>query len=146
MKVSRLIGNTLDITEQENAAQELRRRKAYLEQGEALSHTGSFGWNLATGELIWSDETFRILSYEPTAKPTLDFVFKRVHPEDLSLVQRVIENAKAGRAWISNIGSYCPMTRLSMSMSLRRPLTSRLSQRDRVRRNGDGCHGEKEGV
>jgi PAS domain S-box-containing protein len=97
-KVTRLIGNTLDITEQENAVQELRRRKAYMDQGEALGHTGSFGWNLATGELIWSDETFRILGYERTAKPTLDFVFKRVHPEDLSLVQRVIENAKAGES------------------------------------------------
>ena len=97
-KVTRLIGNTLDITEQENAVQELRRRKAYMDQGEALGHTGSFGWNLATGELIWSDETFRILGYERTSKPTLDFVFKRVHPEDLSLVQRVIENAKAGES------------------------------------------------
>jgi PAS domain S-box-containing protein len=97
-EVARLIGNTLDITEQENAVQELRRRKAYMDQGEALGHTGSFGWNLATGELIWSDETFRILGYERTAKPTLDFVFKRVHPDDLSLVQRVIENAKAGES------------------------------------------------
>jgi PAS domain S-box-containing protein len=97
-KVTLLIGNTLDITEQENALQELRRRKAYMDQGEALGHTGSFGWNLATGELIWSDETFRILGYERTAKPTLDVVFKRVHPEDLSLVQRVIENAKAGES------------------------------------------------
>jgi formate hydrogenlyase transcriptional activator len=97
-KVTRLIGNTLDITDQENAVQELRRRKAYTDQGEALGHTGSFGWNLATGELIWSDETFRILGYERTAEPTLDFVFKRVHPEDLSLVHRVIENAKAGES------------------------------------------------
>jgi PAS domain S-box-containing protein len=97
-KVTRLIGNTLDITEQENAVEELRRRKAYMDQGEALGHTGSFGWNLATGELIWSDETFRILGYERTDKPTLDFVFRRVHPEDLSLVHRVIENAKAGES------------------------------------------------
>src|SRR5437870_10493384 len=42
-KVMRLIGNTLDITEQENAVQALRRRKAYMDQGEALGHTGSFG-------------------------------------------------------------------------------------------------------
>src|SRR4029077_14470600 len=98
-KVVRVIGNTLDITEQENAARELRRREAYREQAEAFSHTGSFGWNLSTGELVWSDETFRILGYELTAKPTLDFVFKRVHPEDLSLVQRAIENAKAGESF-----------------------------------------------
>src|SRR6266446_6314570 len=68
-KVSRLIGNTLDITEQENAVQELRRRKAYMDQGEALGHTGSFGWNVATGEIIWSDETFRILGYDRNTTP-----------------------------------------------------------------------------
>ena len=78
--------------------EQLRRREAYREQAEKLSHTGSFGWNLSTGELIWSDETFRILGYEPTVNPTLDFVFNRVHPDDLLLVQRVIENAKAGES------------------------------------------------
>lgn len=97
-KVARLIGNTLDITERANTARQLRRREAYREEAEALSHTGSFGWNLSTGELIWSDETFRILGYESTVNPTLDFVFKRVHPDDLLLVQRVIENAKAGES------------------------------------------------
>jgi PAS domain S-box-containing protein len=95
-KVVRLMGNTLDITKQENAVQELRRRKAYMDQGEALSHTGSFGWNLSAGELIWSDETFQILEYDRNTKPTVDHIFKRTHPEDLTMVRRVIENAKRG--------------------------------------------------
>src|SRR4029077_17191092 len=97
-RLKKYIGTAIDVTEQEIATQELRRREAHREQAEALSHTGSFGWNLATGELIWSDETFRILGYEPTTQPTLDFIFRRVHPEDLSLVHRVIENAKAGKS------------------------------------------------
>src|SRR5260370_923427 len=84
-RLKKYVVTAIDVTEQETATQELRRREAYREQAEALSHTGSFGWNLSTGELIWSDETFRILGCELTAKPTLDFVFKRVHPEDLSL-------------------------------------------------------------
>src|SRR5262249_27873293 len=74
----------------------LQRRRAILEQAEALSHTGSFGWNLATGELVWSDEEFRILGYEPTVKPTLDLALKRIHPDDLSLVRRMMEKAKSG--------------------------------------------------
>src|SRR5260370_10713281 len=94
-KLKKYIGSALDVTEHELLTQELQRREAYLAEAQRLSHTGGFGWNLATGELVWSDETFRILGYEPTTQPTLDFVFKRVHPEDLSLVQRVIENAKA---------------------------------------------------
>src|SRR5437660_2532134 len=123
-KVSRLIGNTLDITEQENAVQELRRRKAYMDQGEALGHTGSFGWNLATGEIVWSDETFRILGYEPTTQPTLDFVFKRVHPEDLSLVHRVIENAKAGESLDFEHRLLLPDGSVKHVHVIARPLTS----------------------
>ena len=57
-RVARLIGNTLDITEQARLTAELRQREAYLAQAQALSHTGSFGWNLSTGELIWSDKLF----------------------------------------------------------------------------------------
>lgn len=95
-KVVRLIGNTLDISEQENAVRELRRRKAYLEQAEELSHTGSFGWNLATGELVWSEENFRILGYERAVTPTLDLILERVHPDDRPLVQGAIENVKKG--------------------------------------------------
>ena len=65
-KVMRLIGNTLDITEQENATRELQRSEAYLAEAQRLSHTGSFGWNLYTGEIIWSAETYRIFEYDRT--------------------------------------------------------------------------------
>jgi hypothetical protein len=56
-KVARLMGNTLDITERQRMTEELRRRAAYLAQAQALSHTGTFGWNLSSEELFWSDET-----------------------------------------------------------------------------------------
>ena len=92
-KVSRFIGTLMDITEQEQMTQELRRREAYLAQAQALSHTGSFGWNVSTGDLYWSDETHQILEYKRSVKPTLELVFKRVHPEDLAAVQETIESA-----------------------------------------------------
>jgi PAS domain S-box-containing protein len=123
-KVVRLIGNTLDISEQEDATRQLRRREAYREQAEALSHTGSFGWNLSTGELIWSDETFRILGHEPTVNPTLEFVFKRVHPDDLLLVQRVIENAKAGESLDFEHRLLLPDGSVKHVQVIARPLTS----------------------
>jgi PAS domain S-box-containing protein len=95
-RLKKYVGTAIDVTDQEIATQELRRREAYREQAEALSHTGSFGWNVSTGELVWSDEHFRILGYEPTVKPTLDLALKRIHPEDLSFVQRMMEKAKSG--------------------------------------------------
>jgi transcriptional regulator with PAS, ATPase and Fis domain len=80
-------------TEQEELSQELRRRKACLMQAEALSRTGSFGWNVSTGECYWSDEIFRILEYERTVKPTLELLFKRFHLEDPDTVLEAIECA-----------------------------------------------------
>ena len=95
-KLKKYVGSALDVTEHELLTQELQRREAYLAEAQRLSHTGSFGWNLATGELVWSDENFRIFGYEPTVKPTLDLALKRIHPEDLSFVQRMMEKAKSG--------------------------------------------------
>ena len=73
----------------------LRRSEAYLAEAQKLSRTGSFGWNVATGELIWSDETFNILGYERVLKPTLALVLQRVHPEDVGLVQQKISVASS---------------------------------------------------
>ena len=46
------------------AAEELRRNEAYLAEAQRLSLTGSFGWNVSTGEIIWSKETYCILGYD----------------------------------------------------------------------------------
>jgi hypothetical protein len=62
-----------------------------------LSATGSFGWNPESGEIFWSDETFRISEYEPRSKPSIEMIIKRVHPEDVALVERVIERARIDR-------------------------------------------------
>ncbi len=68
--------------EHELLTQELRRREAYLAEAQRLSHTGSFGWKPDTGEIVWSDETYRIFEYDHAVKPTIDSVAQRVHPED----------------------------------------------------------------
>jgi hypothetical protein len=57
-----------------------------LEEAQRLSHTGSFGWNIVDGEIFWSDETFRILEYDRTIKPTWELALQRVHPDDRSAV------------------------------------------------------------
>jgi PAS domain S-box-containing protein len=96
-KVVRLIGNTLDISEQENAAQELRRREAYLAEAQKLSHTGSFGWDVSTGEIYWSDETFRIFELDRKTEITTELIVQRTHPDDRQAVQQVIERASRDR-------------------------------------------------
>jgi PAS domain S-box-containing protein len=83
--------------ERKRAEEELRRSEAYLAEAQRLSLTGSFGWNVSSGALIWSKETFCILGYDPGATPTLELVFQRVHPDDLGFVQRTVERASRER-------------------------------------------------
>src|SRR4029077_5618060 len=76
---------------------ELQRREAYLAEAQKLSHTGSFGWDVSSGELTWSRETFRIFEYEPTDKVTIDLVVQRTLPEDRLAVQQLIERVSRER-------------------------------------------------
>ena len=71
----------MDITDQQRMTQELWRKEAYLADAQRLSHTGSFGWSVSSGEVFWSEETFRIFEYAQAAKPSAELVLQRVHPE-----------------------------------------------------------------
>jgi PAS domain S-box-containing protein len=75
------------------STQELKRSEAYLAEAQRLSHTGSFGWNPDTGEIVWSDETYRIFEYDCGTKPTLDMLVQRLHPQDRAFFQQVIDRA-----------------------------------------------------
>jgi PAS domain S-box-containing protein len=77
-------GVTTDITARKKAEERLLRSEAYLAEGQRLSHTGSWGWNVRTGEVFWSRETYRILGLDPDqTKPTREAFFQVLHPEDL---------------------------------------------------------------
>jgi PAS domain S-box-containing protein len=93
-------GSSLDIDERKTAeeqlrrnSQELRSREAYLAEAQKLSHTGNFGWKPDTGEIVWSDETYRIFEYDTTVKPTLDSAMQRIHSQDRALAQQLIDRA-----------------------------------------------------
>jgi hypothetical protein len=70
----------------------LERGEAYLSEAQRLSHTGSFGWKVVTGEILWSEETFHIFQYDRTTTPTVELILQRVHPEDRDFVTRAIGN------------------------------------------------------
>src|SRR6267142_2793906 len=86
-------GTAIDIEERHRAEDALRRSEAYLAEAQRLSKTGSFGWSVSTGEIRWSEETFRIFQYDRTTKPTVELILKRVHPEDAVHVKQTIESA-----------------------------------------------------
>jgi hypothetical protein len=45
------------------------RNEASLAVAQSLSHTGSFGWSVASGELHWSAETYNIFGHDRAVKP-----------------------------------------------------------------------------
>jgi C4-dicarboxylate-specific signal transduction histidine kinase len=78
--------------------EKLQRSEAYLAEAQRLSHTGSFGWRPSTGEILCSEETFRIFQYDRATKPTVELILQRVHPEDAALVkQTVVRAAQDGK-------------------------------------------------
>jgi PAS domain S-box-containing protein len=72
---------------------ELQKRWQYLTEAQKLSHSGTFGWKVHTGELIWSEETYRILGFTRETNLTLDLVFDRIHPEDRDRLQQLRDGA-----------------------------------------------------
>ena len=86
-------GYLRDITERKQSEEELRRSEAFLAQGQSLTLTGSLWWDVSTGEIIWSDETFRVMEVPKSIKPTLELALNRVHPEDLSLVREMVDRS-----------------------------------------------------
>jgi PAS domain S-box-containing protein len=80
--------------ERKKAEEALRRSEAYLVEAQRLSHTGSFGWNVLSGEEVyWSDETYRIFEYETITKPTVQMAIDRCHQDDRMRLQQVLERA-----------------------------------------------------
>jgi PAS domain S-box-containing protein len=91
--VQRALREATQKAERNRAEESLRQSETYLAEAQRLSHTGSLGWKPSTGQLIWSEETFRIFQYDRTTTPTVELVLQRVHPEDAARVQQTIERA-----------------------------------------------------
>ena len=96
-KIVRMIGMIADITERKLVEEALRRSEGYLSQAERLAHTGSWAWDVHTGETFWSKELFRLLGYDPErTKPSLPNFLARVHPDDRTRAERRVEEEAGG--------------------------------------------------
>jgi signal transduction histidine kinase len=107
-QIVEFVGTLVDVTEQyaarialdrENAErrraeEELRRSEAFLAEGQRISRTGSWAWNVTTGKASWSAEQFRIFGLDPlAATPSYRAFVDRIHPEDRPAFEEMLANA-----------------------------------------------------
>jgi PAS domain S-box-containing protein len=95
--------NELELKVAERTA-ELRRSEAYLAEGQRLTHTGSWAWNIATGEKIHASEEYaRLFGFDPDqGMPSFEAFRERIHPEDRARVGEILDGAireKADFEW-----------------------------------------------
>jgi PAS domain S-box-containing protein len=83
-----------EIGERKSAEEKLRRSKAFLSEGQRISHTGSWSWIVSSGKVTWSEEHFRIFGFDPEkTEPSFQLFLETVHPEDRSFIERNLEKA-----------------------------------------------------
>lgn len=87
----------LDLRQQKRAREELRRGEAFLAEAQRLTQIGSCSWRMGSDEIKWSEQLYRIYEFEVGAPVTAELIRTRVHPEDVSLIGKMIEQAKKGR-------------------------------------------------
>src|SRR6476660_5652105 len=92
--VTRALGEARGKAERARAETALRRSEAFLAEGQRISHTGSWSWNVSSGEVSWSEEHFRIFGYDPQkTQPSYQLFLETVHSEDRSTIEQNLDRA-----------------------------------------------------
>jgi Response regulator containing CheY-like receiver, AAA-type ATPase, and DNA-binding domains len=95
--VQRALREARERAERKKAEEALRRSEMYLAEAQRLSLTGSFGWDVPSGQIYWSDETYRMFEVDPATKPTLQIVVDRTHPDDRMRLRQILDRASIER-------------------------------------------------
>src|SRR5437879_733898 len=83
-----------EIFDRKSAQENLRRSEAFLAEGQRISHTGSWSWNVSSGKVTWSAEHFRIFGFDPEkTEPSFQLFLETVHPEDRSFIKQSLDEA-----------------------------------------------------
>jgi PAS domain S-box-containing protein len=92
--VRRALREASNRAERKQAEQQLLRSEAFLAEGQRISHTGSWGWVLSSGKVIWSEEHYRMLGFEPgSAEPSFNLFVNALHADDRARVRQILEEA-----------------------------------------------------
>jgi PAS domain S-box-containing protein len=83
-----------EIIERQNAEQKLRHSEAFLTEGQRISHTGSFSWDVSSGDATWSEEHYRIFGFDPEGtEASFQLFIETVHPDDRQFIKQELDEA-----------------------------------------------------
>jgi PAS domain S-box-containing protein len=93
-KIVKWYGTGIDIEERKRAEESLRKNEAYLAEAQRLSQTGSWAWSPDQDIRYWSEECYRVLSFDPRdGLPRFEEFFQRIHPDDQPGFSELIQTA-----------------------------------------------------
>ena len=88
--------------ERQEVLHKLEESEARLAKAQEIAHLGSWDMNVVTGEIVWSDETYRLFGKtRDEFIPSIDGFLALLHPDDRSNVKKRVELA------LSRQGNYC---------------------------------------
>ena len=91
------VGAFLDISELKRAQEALRESEQRLKHAQQVANVGSWEWDLQSGALWWSEQTYRQMGEEPGwFTPTRDGLQQRIHPEDRAAFDAAVQSALEG--------------------------------------------------
>lgn len=82
-----------DVTEHRDVAERARTAAHRLARVEALAGVGTWEWDVATGDVTWSDALLTMFGYAPDIRLDYDTYRSLVHPDDLGDIERTLESA-----------------------------------------------------
>lgn len=84
----------IKISEHKKNEEELKKTKERYDFATSAGKVGTWDWNPATGELVWNDETFRILGLVPgSVLPSYELFLEKVSKEDRELLDNAVQAA-----------------------------------------------------
>ncbi|MCK4834841.1 MAG: EAL domain-containing protein, partial [Gammaproteobacteria bacterium] len=93
-----VLGTIRDITRQVEADARLIKSEKNLAEAQQVAQLGCWELDLASDELTWSDEIFRIFGIDADKfKPSYEAFIEAVHPEDRELVEKAYKNSLQNR-------------------------------------------------
>ena len=90
-------GTNTDIDDRKRAEEKLRRSEAFLSEGQRLSLSGSYSWKVASNEITWSEQLYRIYEFDVSVPVTPELIRTRVHPEDCTLFEIMVQQEREER-------------------------------------------------